>query len=102
MTSKIIQGFLLLSGIAEALAAQSTAANTYLVHNLVSDLPGVADHQDPDLRNPWGNGFGASPFCIGNNATGTSALYDGTGQSMTLTVKIPQSRGTGNAGPVQE
>ena len=28
--------------------------NRYQQHNLVSDLPGVADHLDPNLVNPWG------------------------------------------------
>jgi len=62
-----------------------TAANKYVVHNLVSDLPGMADHVDKNLVNPWGNGFtAASPFWIGNNGTGTSTLYDGTGTAVAL------------------
>jgi uncharacterized protein (TIGR03118 family) len=81
------------------LAAQ-TAANTFLVHNLVSDLPGIADHQDANLVNPWGNGFGPTPFWIGNNGTGTSTLYDGTGAALSLVVTIPQAAGAGHAGPV--
>ena len=65
-------------------------ANEYLVHNLVSDLPGMADHVDPNLVNPWGNAFSAtSPFWIGNNHSGTSTLYDGTGTAIPLVVKIP-------------
>ena len=54
----------LLGAAAGSLAAQTTSAppNNYLVHNLVSDLANTADHQDPNLVNPWGNGFGASPF----------------------------------------
>jgi len=70
------------------------------VHNLVSDLPNIADHQDKNLVNPWGNGFGPTPFWIGNNGTGTSTLYDGTGAALPLTVTIPQAQGAGNAGPV--
>jgi hypothetical protein len=81
MTAKIIQALLLVIGIAGALNAQGTAPNTYLVHNLVSDLPGVADHQDSNLRSPWGKGFGASEFMIVNNATDTSTTYDGTGEA---------------------
>ena len=79
--------------IAASLTAQSTLPNHYLVHNLVSDLPGLADHQDPNLVNPWGNGFGASPFWIGNNGTGTSTLYDGTGAAVALVVGIPAASG---------
>lgn len=77
-----------------------SAQNTYLVHNLVSDLPGMADHQDPNLRNPWGNGFGTGPFWIGNNKTGTSTLYDGSGAAIPLIVKIPAAGGAATTGPV--
>ena len=36
-----------------AIASSVAAANNYFVHNLVSDLPGVADQQDTELINPW-------------------------------------------------
>ena len=36
---------------------------TVLQTNLVSDLPGVAQVQDPHLKNPWGiSESGRSPF----------------------------------------
>ena len=78
-----------------------TGANNYLVHNLVSDLPGIADHQDKNLVNAWGNGFsGTSPFWIGNNGTGTSTLYDGTGTPNALVVSIPGPPGSNSSGAV--
>jgi uncharacterized protein (TIGR03118 family) len=83
-----------------SLAGQTPPASAYLAHNLVSDLAGIADHQDPNLVNPWGNGFGPTPFWIGNNGSGTSTLYDGTGAATALVVTIPQANGAGNAGPV--
>lgn len=77
------------------------AANNYLVHNLVSDLPGLADHQDKNLVNAWGNGFsGSSPFWIGNNGSGTATLYDGTGAALALVVSIPGPTASGSAGAV--
>jgi uncharacterized protein (TIGR03118 family) len=91
---------LLLTIVAAAAMGQTTTSNSYLAHNLVSDLAGIADHQDSNLVNPWGNGFGATPFWIGNNGTGTSTLYDGTGAKTALTVTIPQAGGTGHKGPV--
>ena len=102
MTQEMIQRLLLLGGIAGVLAAQNAPPNTYLVHNLVSDLPGLADHQDPNLQNPWGNGFGTTPFWIGNSGTGTVTIYDGTGQATggLMPIGIPQAGGAGNAGPV--
>jgi uncharacterized protein (TIGR03118 family) len=92
----------LLAATASSLAAQtpSTPPDNYLVHNLVSDLPNIADHQDPNLVNPWGNGFGASPFWVGNNGSGTSTLYDGTGAAKSLVVTIPQAGNAGTHGPV--
>ena len=98
--TNLTKQFILSGAIAGWLCAQSAPPNNYLVHNLVSDLPGIADHQDKNLVNPWGNGFGPTPFWIGNNNTGTSTLYDGTGTAIPLVVKIPQAGGAGTAGPV--
>lgn len=77
-----------------------TVPNTFLVHNFVSDLPDIADHQDPNLLNPWGNGFGATPFWVGNNHSGTSTLYDGTGAPQSLIVDIPAPGGANTGGAV--
>jgi uncharacterized protein (TIGR03118 family) len=69
--------------------------------NLVSDLPGVALIQDPNLVNPWGISMsGTSPFWVANNGTGTSTLYAGdvNGNPFTknpLVVTIPGGSPTG-------
>jgi len=83
----------LLGAAAGSLAAQTTSAppNNYLVHNLVSDLANTADHQDLNLVNPWGMGFGPTPFWVGNN---------GTGALIPLVVYIPQAGDAGTTGPV--
>jgi uncharacterized protein (TIGR03118 family) len=82
-----------------AAPATPTTANSYLVHNLVSDLPDTADFQDPNLVDPWGIATTAtSPFWIGNNGTGTSTLYGTTGAAVALVVTIPTTTGpTGGA-----
>ena len=92
----------LLGAAAGSSGAQTTGAqpNDYLIHNLVSDLAGTADHQDLNLVNPWGQGLGATPIWIGNNGTGTATLYDGTGTPIPLVVTIPQAGNAGTAGPV--
>ena len=75
------------------------AATSYSVTNLVSDLPGVAAHQDTDLVNAWGIAFNPNGFVwVANNGTGTSTLYDGHGVKQSLTVSIPPGGGkpTGN------
>jgi uncharacterized protein (TIGR03118 family) len=93
---------LLLLAVAGCLNAQTAnpLPNNYLVHNLVSDLAGNADFQDPNLVNPWGVGFGPTPFWAGNNGSGTATLYTGTGAIIPLVVTIPQAGNAGTAGPV--
>ncbi len=82
-----------------ATPATPSPTNSYLVHNLVSDLPDTADFMDPNLVNPWGLATTAtSPFWIGNNGTGTSTLYGTTGTPVALVVTIPTTSGpTGGA-----
>jgi len=48
----------------------------YVVTNLVSDLPGLAQLQDTNLVNPWGISFNSTgPFWISDNGSGLSTLY---------------------------
>src|SRR5277367_6050091 len=88
-----------LSTASGATPATPSPANSYLVHNLVSDLPDTADFQDSNLVNPWGLATTAtSPFWIGNNGTGASTLYGTTGAPVALVVTIPTTSGpTGGA-----
>ena len=54
------------------------ARGGYQVHNLVSNLPGVADHVDPNLVNAWGLAAGpTSPWWVADNGTDLSTLYNG-------------------------
>jgi uncharacterized protein (TIGR03118 family) len=77
------------AGLSVALGATSNP-DTYLMHNLVSDLPDTADFQDPNLVNPWGIvASAAGPFWIGNNGTGTSTIYSTNGTPSSLIVSIP-------------
>lgn len=79
-----------LSGLASL--ASGDALNSFIQTNLVSDLPGVAAHQDPNLVNPWGIVAGpTTPFWISDNGTGLSTLYDGTGAKIPLVVPIQPS-----------
>ncbi len=78
------------------------AANTYLVHNLVSDLPG-ADKLDPALVNPWGIAVSpTSPFWLSDNRTGLSTLYSlsktASLAKVALEVTIPLSAKGGKTG----
>src|SRR5436190_921708 len=77
------------------------ASDIYHQTNLVSDQPGVALIQDPDLVNPWGITLTAtSPFWVANNGSGTSTLYAGDVKGSafvknSLVVSIPGGLPTG-------
>ncbi len=80
----------LVIAIALALPLRLLATNVLTQTNLVSDIPGEAAHTDPNLRNSWGVSFApTSPFWISNQASGTSTLYTGTGNPVSLVVTIP-------------
>jgi TIGR03118 family protein len=81
-----------------ALTPRLHAASQYVQHNLVSDVPGIADQTDPTLVNPWGISMSStSPFWISNNHTGIAAVYNGQGQpapaGSPLRVRIPVPSG---------
>jgi uncharacterized protein (TIGR03118 family) len=63
----------------------------FLVTNLTSNQPGVAPFQDTKLQNAWGLASSASsPFWVGDNATGFSTVYTGSGSPVsTIAVHIP-------------
>ena len=74
----------------------------YVQHNLVSDLPGMADKTDPNLVNAWGIDRSAtSPWWVNGNGTGVSILYNGSGTpfpvASPLVVTVPPP--AGGAGP---
>ena len=81
-----------------AIPAAAFAGTSFVQHNLVSDIPGLADQTDPNLVNPWGIAFSATgPFWIANNHSGSTTVYNGSGQPFPaanpLQVKIPAVAG---------
>ena len=77
--------------LAVLLAPAAANADTLFTQtNLVSNVPGLASHTDPNLINPWGVSFSAtSPFWVSDQATGVATLYDGAGNVNSLVVTIP-------------
>jgi len=75
--------------------------NNYKQTNLVSDLTGFAQIQDPNLVNPWGIAMLAtSPFWVSNNGSATATLYGGDASGSpffknALTVTLPGGSPTG-------
>src|SRR5499426_116258 len=63
--------------VALAVAAISLPASAgFIQTNLVSNIPGLAIVNDPNLKNPWGvSHSGASPFWVSDQGTGLSTLY---------------------------
>jgi uncharacterized protein (TIGR03118 family) len=99
------QARLVLSLAALAAPAALPQTNSFLRHNLVSDLPGIADFVDPNLVNPWGISASAtSPFWISNNGSGTTTLYNTDGQAFPpaspIIVQIPPPMGGTDPGAI--
>ncbi len=90
-----------LFGSLSAVFPAITQGASYLQHNLVSDIAGLADHTDTNLLNPWGISFSSgSPFWISDNHSGLSTLYNSSGTPQALVVTIPPpANGTPPAAP---
>jgi len=73
----------------------SQANNEYIQHNIVSDIPGMADVTDPNLVNPWGISESAtSPFWVTDHDKGVTTVYTGGATAPATTiVAIPSAAG---------
>jgi uncharacterized protein (TIGR03118 family) len=88
-----------LSGTARSASAGGggIATRSYVQTNLVSDIPGLAAHTDPNLKNPWGTSVGpGSPIWVSDNHAGVTTLYDGAGNPQPRVVAIPAPPSAGN------
>ncbi len=82
-------------------ASAGIARGSFRETDLVSNIPGRAQHLDPNLVNPWGiSASGASPMWVSDNNAGVSTLYDGAGNAFPppasggpLVVTIPKPDG---------
>jgi hypothetical protein len=80
------------SGVARPAPARAggIASRSYVQTNLVSDIPGLAAHTDPNLKNPWGTSVGpGTPIWVSDNHAGLATLYDGAGKPQPRVVAIP-------------
>jgi uncharacterized protein (TIGR03118 family) len=73
-----------------ASARNTNADNLYSVHNLQSDVPGLAAATDSDLVNGWGIvASPTSPWWVSDEGTEKSTLYNGnTGAKLGLVVSV--------------
>ena len=92
----VVMTIALLMLVPVAANAQGNTANGfYQQTNLVSDLPNIAAHQDPNLLNPWGLSHGpTTPWWVSDNGAGVSTLYRGDGTAVPLVVTIPPPKGS--------
>src|SRR5262249_15417877 len=85
--------------VAAAAAASRRHEPSFVVHNLVSNQPGVADHTDGNLQNAWGLAASAgSPWWVADNHSDLATVYNATGTPfppppapMPLVVSVPSA-----------
>ncbi len=88
--------FATLTASAQVSATKAAEPAPYVVHNLVSDLPGAADRVDPNLVNAWGlASLPTSPWWVADNETDVSTIYQADGTPASLVVAIPGGAPTG-------
>ncbi len=80
--------------------AGAQTGGSYVQRNLVSDLPGIARFQDPNLVNAWGLAHSpAGPWEVSDNGTGLSTRYKGNGMGVPPVVTIPLPGGGPGGAP---
>ena len=96
---RLALALLLVASMATIASLPAYAASTRFQQvNLVSDIPGLALHTDPDLVNPWGISHSStSPNWVSDNGTGVSTLYNtaGTKQGLVVTIPLPAGGASG-------
>jgi uncharacterized protein (TIGR03118 family) len=66
----------------------------YAQHNILSDIPGLADHTDSNLVNAWGLVSGpTTPWWIADNGTGKSTLYNVATDAIPAVFTVPGAGG---------
>ena len=88
-----------LFGLAAPAVMLAAGANAYVEHNLVSDIPGLADVTDPNMNDPWGISISTtSPFWVSNHRSGYATVYNGSGAITPLVVTIPPGKASSGLG----
>jgi len=63
--------------VAHAAVVVPGPSQFYAQHNIVSDIPGLADHTDSNVVNAWGLDAGpATPWWIADNGSGKTTLFN--------------------------
>src|SRR6516225_1119897 len=85
----------------ELLEDRCTPTTTFVQTNLVSDITGLAQFTDTNLKNAWGLAYSPSgPFFVADGKAGVATSYNGQGQVQTPIITIPlPAGGSGSATP---
>ena len=95
MTTVVLVLFFLRPG-----GAAAQIGGFYHQRNLVSDLPGVAKFQDPNLVNAWGLSHSPTgPWEVSDNGTGLATRYTNNGMGVPPVVSIPLPGGGPSGAP---
>jgi uncharacterized protein (TIGR03118 family) len=74
------------------------SATSYTVQKLVSDGSDSSSFKtDTRLKNPWGLAVGPRGIEVADNGTGVGTMYDGNGNNVVGTVKVPGHGGAKGA-----
>ena len=66
----------------------------YAQHNILSDVPGLADQTDPNVVNAWGLDSGdTTPWWIADNGSGKTTLYSVSAGAVVTTFAVPGAGG---------
>jgi uncharacterized protein (TIGR03118 family) len=91
-----------LSGVTLADNRAVASQTGYVQTNLISDIAGLAQLTDPNLKDPWGTSFSQTGlFSVSDTKTNVSTLYAVTAAGVTAmppTVAVPTTA-TGSQGP---
>jgi len=81
-----------------SVGASAGTRDSFRETDLVSNIPGRAQHLDLSLVNPWGISASAtSPMWVSDNGAGVTTLYRGDGVKVPLTVVIPPAGASASA-----
>lgn len=91
LSRRLLGAAVIVAALAVATPASAwPARGRYQVHNLVSNVAGVADNRDPNLVNAWGLTAGpTTPWWVADNGTDLSTLYNPAGTPLPLVVSVP-------------
>ena len=68
-----------------ATTASAQAPTAYVVHNLASNVPGLAANTNPDVVNAWGlDASATSPWWVADNGTDRSSVLTPTGAALAI------------------